>query len=192
MYNSYKKRENMKFDKTVESAIKDVQTTIKDGTRVEKSIDGVITNKPITHPDHRGRLFEIWNGTNDFWKDPVVYCYMFSIKQNTTKGWGIHLEKKDRYTIIKGEVVTVLYDPRLDSPTYGMIQKVTLSEQGIRQLIIPTGVWHMNVNTSENESFLINHPTEIYHHEAPDRYLMPLDSKDIPFDTTSLFPTQNG
>jgi len=182
----------MKFDKTVENAIKDVQTTIKDGTRVEKSIDGVITNKPITHPDHRGRLFEIWNGTNDFWKDPVVYCYMFSIKQNTTKGWGIHLEKKDRYTLIKGEIVTVLYDPRLDSSTYGMIQKVTLSEQGIRQLIIPTGVWHMNVNVSESESFLINHPTEIYHHEAPDRYLMPLDSKDIPFDTASLFPTQNG
>jgi dTDP-4-dehydrorhamnose 3,5-epimerase len=182
----------MKYDKSVENAIKDVQTTIKDGTRTEKSISGIITNKPITHADHRGRLFEIWNGTQDFWKDPVVYCYMFSIKQGTTKGWGLHLEKNDRYTLIKGEIVTVLYDPRLDSPTYGMIQKVTLSEQGIRQLIIPTGVWHMNVNVSEGESFLINHPTEIYHHEAPDRYLMPLDSKDIPFDTTSLFPTQNG
>jgi dTDP-4-dehydrorhamnose 3,5-epimerase-like enzyme len=73
-----------------------------------------------------------------------------------------------------------------------MIQKVTLSEQGTRQLVIPTGVWHMNINVSESESFLINHPTEIYHHEAPDRYLMPIDSKDIPFDTASLFPTQNG
>jgi dTDP-4-dehydrorhamnose 3,5-epimerase len=176
------------FDETVARAIKDVQTTVKDGTRTEGSIDGVLTNKPINHVDHRGRLFEIWNGTEDFWKDPVVYAYMFSIAHNTSKGWGLHLEKKDRYTLISGECITILYDPRLDSPTYGMIQKVTLTPQGTRQLVIPTGVWHMNVNISTDETFLINHPTQVYHHEAPDRYLLDWNTKDIPFDVSSVFP----
>lgn len=181
----------MNYDQTLERALKDVQTTTTDGTRTDKTIDGVLTKKPITHVDHRGRLFEVWNGSQDFWTEPAIYCYLFSIRRNFTKGWGLHLEKKDRYTLISGEIITVLYDPRLESPTYGKIQKVTLSEQGIRQLVIPIGVWHMNINISESESFLINHPTQIYNHESPDRFLLPLDSKEIPFDVKSLFPTQN-
>ena len=177
------------FDETVVKAMKDVQTTIKDGTRTEKSIAGVLTNRPAIHVDHRGRLFEVWNGTKDFWKDPVVYCYMFSVAPKTSKGWGLHLEKNDRYTLISGEVMTILYDPRKDSLTYGMIQKITLTPQGIRQLVIPSGVWHINVNISKDESFLINHPTQVYQHEAPDRYLLDWNTKEIPFKVSSLFPT---
>jgi dTDP-4-dehydrorhamnose 3,5-epimerase len=178
------------FDDSVANALKDVATVTPAGERIESQIDGVLVSSPITHTDNRGRLFEVWNGSDKFWKEPVVYCYMFSIKQNFTKGWGLHLEKTDRYTLIKGEIVTVLYDPRKNSPTFGKIQKVFLSEQGSRQLVIPAGVWHMNVNIADCESFLINHPTQIYHHESPDRYLSPLDSKDIPFDVRELFPTQ--
>lgn len=179
------------FDESVNNAIKDVQTVTPDGAIVESKIEGVLLGTPVTHSDHRGRLFEVWNGDNNFWAEPVVYCYMFSIRKNCTKGWGLHLEKTDRYTLIKGEIATVLYDPRKNSKSFGKIQKVFLSEQGSRQLVIPAGVWHMNVNMSDNESFLINHPTQKYHHESPDRYLSPIDSKDIPFDVSELFPSQN-
>lgn len=179
------------FDESASKAVKDIQTTKFDGQRVEQQIDGVFTNRVITHSDHRGRLFEIWNGTNTFWDEPVVYSYMFSIRKNAVKGWGLHLEKTDRYTLIKGEIITVLYDPRLNSPTHGKIQRVTLSEQGERQLIIPSGVWHLNINVSENESFLINHPTKVYDHQNPDRYLLPVNSKEIPYDAKTLFPSQN-
>ena len=181
----------MELDATFNNSQKDLQTTFRDGTRVEKFIDGVLINKQVTHVDHRGRLFEIWNGTQDFWKDPVVYCYMFSVKINTTKGWGLHEEKDDRYTLIKGEICTVLFDPRKQSSTFGQTQKVYLSEQGFRQLLIPKGVWHMNINISEGESFLINHPTKIYNHEAPDRRLLPINSDLIPFNVSEIFPTQN-
>lgn len=181
----------MKYDSSVEKAVRDIQTSKRDGTRVEEEIEGVLVNKATTHIDNRGRLFEVWNGSQEFWQDPVVYCYMFSVKASMTKGWGLHLNKIDRYTLICGEIITVLYDPRVSSPTFGKIQKVTLSDQGFRQLVIPQGIWHMNVNIAEKETFLINHPTEIYHHESPDRYLLPLDSSEIPFDVKSLFPTQN-
>jgi dTDP-4-dehydrorhamnose 3,5-epimerase len=180
------------FDHSVTNALKDVATVTPSGERIESKIEGVLVGTPVTHADHRGRLFEVWNGTDEFWSEPVVYCYMFSIKKNFTKGWGLHLDKTDRYTLIKGEIATVLYDPRKSSSTFGKIQKVFLSEQGPRQLVIPAGVWHMNVNIAESESFLINHPTQIYHHESPDRYLSPLDNKDIPFDVRELFPTQLG
>ena len=183
----------MKLDHTLEAAKKDVLTAKKDGTRVEKNLHGVIVTKPVIHSDHRGRVFEIWQGEeNDFWKDPVVYCYMFSLKKDQTKGWGLHENKIDRYTLISGEMTTILYDARLDSPTYGQHQAVILSEQGNRQLSIPKGVWHMNINTSELETFLINHPTDTYHHDAPDRWLLPLDSELIPVDVKEYFPKQYG
>lgn len=182
----------MNFDSSIAHAIKDIQTTLKDGTRTETSIDGVEVKRPVTHVDERGRLFEVWNGSEEFWHDPVVYCYMFSVRANMSKGWGVHLEKKDRYTLIRGEICTVLYDPRKESPTFGNIQKVVLSEQGFRQLLIPEGVWHLNINLSECESFLINHPTSIYNHEAPDRYTLGIHSPHIPFDAAKLFPTQFG
>lgn len=180
----------MTFDSSINKAQKDIQTTLPNGQRTEKFISGVSINGPVTHVDHRGRLFEIWSGNQHFWKDPVVYCYMFSIKKNCAKGWGLHLEKDDRYTLIKGECCTVLYDPRRNSSTFGMTQKIFLSEQGVRQLVIPKGVWHVNLNVSEEETFLINNPTQIYNHEAPDRYQLPLDTDEIPFKISDLFPAQ--
>jgi dTDP-4-dehydrorhamnose 3,5-epimerase len=178
------------LDSSFIAAQKDTQTVNSAGDPVSKSIHGVKVFKPANHVDHRGRLFEIFPGKSDFWSDPVVYCYAFTIKANTGKGWGLHLKKIDRYTLITGECLTVLFDARLNSPTHGLIQKVFMSGQGIRQLSIPSGVWHMNLNIGTEETFLINHPTEIYNHETPDRLLLDWDTKEIPIDLQQFFPIQ--
>jgi dTDP-4-dehydrorhamnose 3,5-epimerase len=180
-----------KFDNTVAVALGDSQTVTKSGERIEKSIHGVKTFAPVNHVDHRGRVFEIYPGVNEYWTDPVVYCYAFTVRHQQVKGWGLHQEKDDRYTLITGELLTVLYDARLDSPTHGMVQKVTLTPQGIRQLLIPVGVWHMNINIGETETHLINHPTQVYHHERPDRLLLPWNAPEIPVDLQGLLPVQN-
>lgn len=177
-------------DESVTQAVRDEQTVTAAGESVAGQIEGVLTFAPINHVDHRGRVFEIYPGASEFWHKPVVYCYAFTIRPHQTKGWGLHLEKDDRYTLIRGEVLTVLYDARLDSPTHGRIQKVMLTEQGTRQMLIPTGVWHMNVNVSPDETLLINHPTEVYHHERPDRLTLPWDSPAVPFDLAALYPIQ--
>lgn len=180
----------LRLDETAAAALKDVQTVTPTGASVARTIDGVVTAAPVNHVDHRGRVFEVYAGVSDFWQDPVVYCYTFTIRSLQTKGWGLHLEKEDRYTLIHGEVLTVMYDARLDSPTHGVVQKVILTDQGMRQLRIPTGVWHMNVNLSESEAFLINHPTRVYHHADPDRLLLPWDAPEIPVDLAAYFPIQ--
>jgi dTDP-4-dehydrorhamnose 3,5-epimerase len=177
-------------DDTVTQALEDIQTVTSSGESVARVIDGVMTQSLVNHVDHRGRVFEVYPGPSEYWHDPVVYCYMWSIRSLTSKGWGLHLEKDDRYTLISGEAMTVLYDARTSSPTHGLIQKVPMSTQGTRQLLIPTGVWHITFNLAESETFLINHPTEVYHHEKPDRLLLPWDTSAIPFDLESLFPTQ--
>lgn len=180
------------FDGSHAAAARDQSTVTKDGTAIVTVIDGVRTRKPPVHADHRGRVFEIYQGQSDYWTEPVVYCYAFTIRPGQVKGWGLHERKTDRYTLIAGEVLTILYDPRLESPTHGMVQRVMLTEQGARSLTIPVGVWHMNINVGPHEVFLINHPTDVYHHDRPDRLLLPWDSPEIPVDVAAYFPIQTG
>jgi dTDP-4-dehydrorhamnose 3,5-epimerase len=182
---------DLRLDGTAERALRDSQTVTSDGRPVATSIAGVRTFAPVNHVDHRGRVFEIFPGANDFWTDPVVYCYGFTVRPDQVKGWGLHREKDDRYTLISGELLTILFDARLDSPTHGVVQKVTLTPQGNRQLLIPTGVWHMNVNIGPEEVHLINHPTTVYHHENPDRLLLPWNTQEIPVDLREFFPIQH-
>jgi dTDP-4-dehydrorhamnose 3,5-epimerase len=181
----------LNLDATVQAAAKDRATVTSTGDSLAGVIDGVVTTSPINHVDHRGRVFEVWpGGVSDFWKDPVVYCYTFTVRAHQTKGWGLHEHKDDRYTLISGEVLTVLYDARLDSATHGLVQRVTLTPQGTRQLLIPPGVWHLNINLAETESLLINHPTRVYEHGKPDRLLLPWDTEAIPFDANAEFANQ--
>jgi dTDP-4-dehydrorhamnose 3,5-epimerase len=177
-------------DPSVIEAKRDVATVTSAGKLLATQIDGVSTNAPVNHVDHRGRVFEVYPGPTDHWDKPVVYCYTFTVRPNQTKGWGLHEHKDDRYTLISGEVLTILYDARVDSPTHGLVQKVFLTPEGTRQLRIPMGVWHMNICLGEHEAFLINHPTEVYDHAKPDRLLLPLDTKEIPVDVASYFPNQ--
>jgi dTDP-4-dehydrorhamnose 3,5-epimerase len=168
----------------------DRATVSPEGRSLADTIYGVRTHAPVNHTDHRGRVFEIWSHCHDYWTEPFVYSYCFTVRPGMVKGWGVHDHKHDRYTLIAGEVLTVLYDGRPDSPTHGLEQRVMLTAEGIRQLTIPPGVWHVNINVGPSEAFLVNFPTRPYDYAAPDRRTLPIDSTDIPVDVRSLFPTQ--
>lgn len=177
-------------DATVTVAKRDVATVTKTGETVDTSIYGVKTRSVVTHMDHRGSVFEIFNEDPDYWTEPAVYNYQFSIFPGNIKGWGLHEFKIDRYTLTRGDVLTLLYDARTESPTHGLVQKVVLSERGVRQLTIPTHVWHINIALGNSESILVNHPTKTYVHDNPDRLLLPFDTTAIPADVRSFFPPQ--
>ncbi|WP_217999904.1 hypothetical protein, partial [Smaragdicoccus niigatensis] len=65
---------------------------------------------------------------------------------------------------------------------------VTMSDRASRQLIIPPFVWHLNINIGDSEARLINFPTEVYNHAAPDRLLLPWDTDQIPANAKDYFP----
>jgi dTDP-4-dehydrorhamnose 3,5-epimerase len=182
--------EKITLDASADKAKRDDATVTAAGRSLARVIDGVSVTSPINHVDHRGRVFEIYAGPSEHWHDPVVYSYAFTVRPGQTKGWGLHEEKDDRYTLISGELLTILYDARVDSPTHGVTQKVMLSGEGARQLLIPRGVWHMNIAVGEHEVFLINHPTKVYVHGQPDRLLLPWNTDAIPADVASYFPIQ--
>lgn len=175
-------------DPSVAASQRDIQTVTKSGESVLRRIDGVKTRSTVNHLDHRGSVYEIFEGENDFFGSPVVYAYQFSVRPHQMKGWGLHEHKCDRYTIISGELLLFLYDPRTDSPTHGVVQKVVMSDRGVRQVVIPTSVWHLSANVGNEEARLINFPTAVYNHEAPDRRLLPWDSPEIPLSIADHLP----
>lgn len=168
--------------------VPDRQTVSRDGKSTLPTIDGVLTRTPPTHVDHRGALFELYANEEGAWAAPVVHVYQTSLFPGVIKGWNQHDSKTDRYTISSGEILVVLWDDREDSPTRGVVQHVALSPRGIRQMLIPVGVWHLLLNLGTTEAFLINLPTDPYRHEAPDRRLLPWDSDAIPVDVRALLP----
>jgi dTDP-4-dehydrorhamnose 3,5-epimerase len=170
------------------TGVPDQQTVEADGTPVASTIFGVRTRSTINHVDHRGSVYEIFEGDNDYWDAAVVYAYQFSIRAGQCKGWGLHEFKEDRYTLVHGEVVVLLFDARPDSPTSGLVQQVYLSDRALRQVTIPRFVWHLTVNLGSDEAQLINFPTEPYDHACPDRQLLPWDTAQIPVDVAALLP----
>ena len=101
------------------SGDRDVASVTRDGRSLAPTIDGVKTRSTVIHLDHRGSVFEIFEGDMSFWETPIVYAYQFSVRPHQMKGWGLHELKTDRYTIITGEVLLFLWDDRPDSPTRG-------------------------------------------------------------------------
>lgn len=175
-------------DTSISAGVRDEQTVTRDGVPTAKVVHGVKTRSTPNHVDHRGTVFEIFEGDLEFWETPVVYAYQFSVRPRQMKGWGLHEHKTDRYTVISGEVLLFLYDPRPDSPTKGVVQRIVLSDRGVRQVVIPTGVWHLSANVGDEEARLINFPTEVYHHEAPDRLLLAWDSPEVPINLRDVLP----
>jgi len=168
--------------------VRDVQTVTAEGRPTTPSIEGVVVHTPPVHLDHRGALYEIYNGDPELWSAPIVYSYVFTVRPGATKGWGMHEHKDDRYALVVGEDLLLLHDDRAGSPTRGVTQPIVLSERGTRQVWIPRGVWHLHVNLGEHEAHVVNFPTEPYNHAAPDRLILPWDTDELDVDVRSYLP----
>ena len=122
--------------------------------------------------------------------DPVVFGHISSVRPNCVKGWSLHFHKNDRYTLVSGEVLVALWDARLDSPTHGIVQRVYLAPDSVRQVLIPAGVWHAAINLGIDEAFIINMPTQPYDHASPDKVRLSTRSPLVPVDLADFFPSQ--
>jgi dTDP-4-dehydrorhamnose 3,5-epimerase len=172
---------------TINRGEHDVATVHRDGSSLGSGIDGVVVLKPPVHVDHRGALVEMYTDPA-FWNAPFAYAYQTSIRPGMLKGWFAHEKKVDRYHIVSGELLVLLYDDREGSPTRGISQKFVLSEKSARQVLIPPLVWHLSMNVGTTDAILVNLPSTHYDHDNPDRFYLSIDSGEIPVDVRSFFP----
>jgi len=165
----------------------DSATVDSSGAIRSSNIHDVVIHKPPVHADHRGELVEMFT-IPEFWDAEFAYAYQTSIRPGMLKGWFAHENKLDRYHIVRGELLVLLYDGREDSPTCGLSQKLLLSDRSTRQVLIPQRVWHLSLNVGQDDAILVNLPSTCYDHDNPDRFHIPFDSDLIPIDVRSYFP----
>lgn len=160
---------------------KDRQTVTPDGKSVLPLIHDVRIRSAVTHPDERGTICEIYNPAWNFSDTPVVYVYQVTVRPGRIKGWVVHYQQDDRVFVSQGVLKIVMYDPREESPTHGMLNELCISEHNRGLLFIPRGVYHALQNVGTTDAMFINMPTRAYSHADPDKYRLPLNNDLIPY-----------
>jgi dTDP-4-dehydrorhamnose 3,5-epimerase len=161
--------------------MKDAPTVNAEGRSLQMLPAGVTFRDLVTHTDDRGTVCEMYDPRWPWNDGPFVYAYFVTLRPGKVKGWAMHKLHEDRYCIMFGEMEVLLYDSRENSPTRGLLAKVALSEHRRRLMNIPPGIWHADVNIGSRDAVLANFPTKPYDHDDPDKYRLPLDTKQIPY-----------
>jgi dTDP-4-dehydrorhamnose 3,5-epimerase len=131
--------------------------------------------RPVPHED--GHVTEVARASWDIIGGPIVQVHLTTTFPGRHRAWGLHQRSTDRLFVVSGLVKFAVFDGRLDSPTYGCVNEVTLSEKNPGLLIIPSNLYHGWKNIGTNEAIIINMPTEMYNYEAPDALDLPWDSE---------------
>jgi dTDP-4-dehydrorhamnose 3,5-epimerase len=163
------------------TSVRDPKMVTKEGQSCVRLIDGVRMKDLVLHTDDRGTVCEIFDPRWEWHPDPLVFTYFYTIRPGLIKGWAMHKEHEDRYCLLQGEMKVVMFDPRPDSPTFGKVSEIYLSEQRRQLLSIPIGVWHADQNVGSKDCLVVNFPTIQYDHDNPDKYRLPLDTDLIPY-----------
>lgn len=144
-------------------------------------IHGVRTKLLKVHADERGRVMEMLRADEELFVK-FGQVYMTTAYPGVVKAWHYHKKQTDHFVCVKGMMKVVLYDPREDSPTRGLINEFFIGEHNPMLIQIPPGVYHGFKCISEHEAMVINTVTEPYNHENPDEYRLPPHGGEIPYD----------
>lgn len=147
----------------------------------EVRIDGIVFNATAVIGDDRGTILELIDLRQEYWADGVPYVYFGTTRPRRAKGWGMHKNHTDRYMLLSGEMVLVLFDDRDDSPTKGVVQEFYLTRDGLNQITIPPGIWHAHYNPGTVDLLFANAPSQPFRHEDPDKWRLALDDPRIPY-----------
>ena len=131
--------------------------------------------RPVPHED--GHVTEAARASWDIIGGPIVQVHLTTTLPGRHRAWGLHQRGTDRLFVASGLVKFVVFDGRLESPTCGCVNEVTMSETSPGLLIVPPNLYHGWKNIGSSEAIIINMPTAMYNYEAPDALDLPWDSE---------------
>lgn len=144
-------------------------------------IQGVVAKQLRWICDERGKLMEMVRCDDPFFTK-FGQVYVTTCHPGVIKAWHYHQKQTDHQVIIKGMAKVVLYDPRPDSSTRGIINEFFIGEDNPMVITIPTLVIHGLKAYGSEPAYLVNTVTEPYNHKEPDEFRIEPFSKDIPYD----------
>ena len=139
-------------------------------------IEGVAfrPTRPVPHED--GHVTEVARIDWSVIDLPLTQVHITTTLPGRIRAWGLHQASTDRLFVIDGLVKIAVYDGRRNSPTLGHLNEFTVSAKNPGLLIIGPNLYHGWKNIGVTEAFIINMPTSLYDHDAPDALDMPWDS----------------
>lgn len=143
----------------------------------QELISGLIfrPTRPVGHED--GVLTEIAKTAWPELSQPIVQCHLTTTLPGRTRAWGLHAHSTDRLFVVKGLVSIVVYDGRLDSPTFDRLNEFKVSERQPGLLIIPPNLYHGWKVIGDEEAYILNAPSVSYDYAAPDALDLPYESE---------------
>ena len=147
-------------------------------TTVSSSIEGVEIKGLVTHHDSRGFFREILKSSYAPYFDQTNFGQWSHSRmvKNTVKAWHFHKVQTDWWYVAVGTIDAVLYDDRLESPTYKEKLIVRLDgndPQSSACIKIPPGVLH-GLKVLSDEAHLLYITSETYN---------PKDEGRLPYDS---------
>lgn len=130
--------------------------------------------RPVPHED--GHVIEIARDDWDLISDPIRQVHMTTTLPGRVRAWGLHRKTSDRLFVASGLVHIVCWDGREGSPTFGRLNRITLSDRNPGLILVPPDVYHGWKNIGTSEAIVVNMPTRPYTHDEP-------DALDLPWDT---------
>ncbi len=168
-----------------EIKIQGIEMLTKKQSAVNKSkdfsqtlIEGVNVKfiRPVPHDD--GVVSEIARVDWEEVTSPIVHVHLTTTEPGRVRGWGLHQHSSDRLFVVKGLVSFVVYDGRIDSPTYGIINEFKVSERNPTLITIEPNLYHGWKNIGTDEAYIINMPTSMYDYDKPDALDLPYESDE--------------
>ncbi len=144
-------------------------------------IEGVKVKQLHAIPDQRGRLMEILRSDDEVFSR-FGQAYITTVYPGVVKAWHYHKVQEDNLAVLQGMVQLALYDAREESPTKGQVDVFHVGIHNPMLIHVPPFVYHGFKNIGPEEALVLNLPTEVYNHAAPDEYRVDPHSKDIPHD----------
>jgi dTDP-4-dehydrorhamnose 3,5-epimerase len=127
---------------------------------IQTEIPGLLIFEPQVWPDERGYFYESYNRST--WEAAGLDVDFVQDNQaRSTRGVlrGLHYQVEDMaqaklVRVVEGEVLDVVVDLRVKSPTYGRWLGVLLSAENKRQLFVPRGFAHGYLVLSDTAEFV--------------------------------------
>jgi dTDP-4-dehydrorhamnose 3,5-epimerase len=146
------------------------------------AIAGVSTKSITNVLMDNGSLTELWRADWELDRQGVEQVFQRTLLPGAISAWHVHLATTDRLSCATGQLLIVLFDARVASPTHGAIAEYRLGERRPATISVPPGVYHGVRNVGAAPAVLINTVDRAYGYEAPDHHRVPADCPDIPYE----------
>lgn len=163
-------------------SVPDQQSITADWQRVADGlIDGaaLFEMKNVLGP--HGHLTEIYRADWKLDEAGVEQVFQSVFEPGAISAWHAHEHTRDRLFVASGAMRIVLYDARVDSPSFGRANEFRLGALRPGIVSVPPKVWHGVENLGQEPALLLNLVDRAYRYDAPDHYRLPADSDQIPY-----------